>query len=247
VRARMDELRCGWTRPLCKAPELGLGHPRLTGDTADVWAHARRGQNRPRAGRRPPGAWLAVRSDHGRTAAASARPGDDYRSKRSESWASRMTAHPGGPARPAQSATAPSRDPFHERQDGDSRAMIEIAGGVGAPGRARQWVGSCLASESMGSEPDVALIISELVTNSVVHAHVDSAQMLRLTLARLKDCLRIGVTDNGSETLPHLREANDGKAGGAGLRIVDCLCLSWGVIRSATGSTEVWCDVPLSH
>jgi hypothetical protein len=59
---------------------------------------------------------------------------------------------------------------------------------------------SCLASEPVGpSEADVALIVSELVTNSVLHADADSSQLLRITVERLKDRLRIGVTDNGSE------------------------------------------------
>lgn len=126
--------------------------------------------------------------------------------------------------------------------------MIAIAGGVAAPARARRWVLSWLSSEPTGaSEADVVVIVSELVTNSVVHAHADSSHMLRITVARLGDRVRIAVTDNGSETVPHLREADEDAPGGAGLLIIDRLCLSWGVIRNGTGTTEVWCDVPLSQ
>jgi anti-sigma regulatory factor (Ser/Thr protein kinase) len=104
---------------------------------------------------------------------------------------------------------------------------------------------SCLASEPVGpSEADVVLIVSELVTNSVVHADADSSQLLRITVERLKDRLRIGVTDNGSGTVPHLREAADDTPGGVGLRIIDRLCPSWGVVHNGTGTTEVWCEVP---
>jgi anti-sigma regulatory factor (Ser/Thr protein kinase) len=125
-------------------------------------------------------------------------------------------------------------------------AMLEIAGGVAAPARARRWALSCVASEPIGPcENDVALIVSELVTNSVVHAHADSSQLLRITLASLDDHCRIAVTDNGSATMPHLRERDVRTPGGAGLRIIDQLSLSWGVIRDGTGTTEVWCDVPL--
>ena len=124
--------------------------------------------------------------------------------------------------------------------------MIEIAGGVGAPAHARRWVRSCLASEPIGSpEADVVVVVSELVTNSVLHAHADSSQLLRITVGRIKDSLRIAVTDNGSETVPHLRVADVKTPGGLGLRIVDRLCLSWGVIRNGTGTTEVWCELPL--
>lgn len=140
-----------------------------------------------------------------------------------------------------------SRDSRQAGQQDSVPAMVEIVGGAGAPARARGWVRSCRAGGSIGSEPDVALIVSELVTNSVVHAHADSAQLLRITVARLKDRVRIAVRDSGAETLPHLSEAGDGTAGGLGLRIIDRLCLRWGVVRNGTGTTEVWCDVAFSQ
>jgi anti-sigma regulatory factor (Ser/Thr protein kinase) len=125
--------------------------------------------------------------------------------------------------------------------------MIEIDGGVEAPARARRWVLSWLSSEEIGPvQGDVAVIVSELVTNSVVHARADSSQLLTISVAKLRDRLRIAVTDNGAETVPHLREADDDAPGGLGLRIIDRLCLGWGVIRSGAGTTEVWCEVPLA-
>lgn len=78
-----------------------------------------------------------------------------------------------------------------------------------------------------------------------MHAHADSSQLLRITVARLDDRVRISVTDSGSETVPHLREPDEQTPGGAGLRIVERLCVSWGVIRDRTRATEVWCEVPL--
>ena len=154
-----------------------------------------------------------------------------------------MTAAGDGRARAPRSAPAASSESPRERQQ-LSPAMIEMAGGVGAPARARRWVRSCLASEPIGSsEADVVVVVSELVTNSVVHAHADSSQLLRITVGRSKDGLRIAVTDGGSETVPHLRDSDAETPGGLGLRIIDRLCMSWGVIRSGTGTTEVWCDV----
>jgi hypothetical protein len=123
-------------------------------------------------------------------------------------------------------------------------AVIELAGGVSAPAQARRWVLFCLGGEQIGPPDDrVALIVSELVTNSVVHAHADSSQLVSISVARLKDRVRISVTDSGSETVPHLREPDDQAPGGAGLRIVDELCLSWGIVRDGAGATEVWCEV----
>lgn len=157
-----------------------------------------------------------------------------------------MTADLDGQAGAARAAVGASHESGHDLQQGDSPAMIEIAGGAGAPARARQWARTCVVGGSNGSGPDVALIISELVTNSVIHAQADSTQLVRITIARLKDCLRIAVIDNGSGGLPHLRDSGDGTAGGLGLRIVDGLCLSWGVARNGAGPTEVWCTVALS-
>ena len=75
---------------------------------------------------------------------------------------------------------------------------------------------SCLGSEPIGvAEADVALIVSELVTKSVVHAHVDASRLLRLNIGRLKDRLRIAVTDDGSESVPHLRQADDDRQAGS--------------------------------
>jgi anti-sigma regulatory factor (Ser/Thr protein kinase) len=125
--------------------------------------------------------------------------------------------------------------------------VIEIAGGAGAPARARRWALSYLASQPIvAAEADIALIVSELVTNSVVHAHADSSQLLRITIRRLEDRLRIAVADNGSASVPHLRDSENGTPGGLGLRIIDRICLGWGVIRNHTGTTEVWCEAPLS-
>jgi anti-sigma regulatory factor (Ser/Thr protein kinase) len=158
-----------------------------------------------------------------------------------------MTADAGDQIRAAGSALPESLGPSCDGQSGHTPAVIEIPGGVEAPACARRWIRSCLAGQSIGTESDVVLILSELVTNSVVHAHADSAQLLRITVSRLKDHLRVAVSDNGSETLPHVREAGDGARGGAGLRIVEFLSLGWGVNRNDTGTTEVWCDIALSR
>jgi anti-sigma regulatory factor (Ser/Thr protein kinase) len=161
----------------------------------------------------------------------------------SDRWV--MTADVDDRTRALRSAEAARPGSRCDGQQPGLAAVIEMAGGVGAPARARRWVRSCLPNEPTRTpEGDVALIVSELVTNSVVHAHVDSSHSLRITVAPLKDGLRIAVTDGGSETVPHLREADDDAPGGAGLRIIDRLCLRWGVTRNGGGTTEVWCDLP---
>lgn len=123
--------------------------------------------------------------------------------------------------------------------------MLELSGGMDAPNRARRWVLSSLSREVGISREDIALIVSELVTNSVVHARVDESQLLRVTIASVKGRWRITVTDPGSDTdKPCLRAADPRIPGGLGLRLVDVLCADWGTVRDARGAMHVWCDLP---
>lgn len=91
---------------------------------------------------------------------------------------------------------------------------------------------------------DAALIVSELVTNSVIHANVDSDQTLFLELTSVDDHLHIAVIDTGSTLRPQLLPPDAERRGGLGLRLVDQLCSGWGVERDAAGATRVWCDLP---
>jgi anti-sigma regulatory factor (Ser/Thr protein kinase) len=76
------------------------------------------------------------------------------------------------------------------------------------------------------------LILSELVTNAVVHGN--SAALVRVRLEA--HSLRIEV-DDASPVIPIPREPDD--YGGRGLRIVDQMTARWGTESRATGKT-VW-------
>ncbi len=99
-----------------------------------------------------------------------------------------------------------------------------------------------LASAHAGQ---AALIVSELVTNSVIHADVGPSRSLTLDCAILEDRLRITVTDPGSGHVPQLRGPDEESRGGLGLQIVDKLSSEWGVTRDSAGRTSVWCDLLL--
>lgn len=123
-----------------------------------------------------------------------------------------------------------------------------IVGGEAAPARARRHVLSQLERDvSSRRASDAALIASELVTNSVVHAEVDANQAVLLQLTRLGRDLRIAVTDPGSELKPRLLPADQTAASGFGLHLVDRLSSAWGVEHGAAGTTRVWCDLPLDR
>ena len=84
----------------------------------------------------------------------------------------------------------------------------------------------------------VKLLVSELVTNSVVHAGSDAEVAVVLTT----DGLRIEVSDQGSG-VPAPRDAADDATSGRGLALVETLSSAWGVDVTDTGKT-VWFEVP---
>ena len=89
-----------------------------------------------------------------------------------------------------------------------------------------------------------ALVVTEVVTNSVTHAGLTAAQPIDLNIQVSPGCLRIEVTDEGSAgfdlvvTLP-----DPGQNSGRGFWMVDQVTDRWGV--DFTRSTRVWCEFDL--
>ena len=96
------------------------------------------------------------------------------------------------------------------------------------------------------SASDPALLVSELVTNSVVHAHVDGRGAMTVEVTTLDDRLRIAVTDPGSRLRPCMLQHDPETPGGLGLLLVDELCETWGVWQEV-GPTCVWCELLLDQ
>jgi anti-sigma regulatory factor (Ser/Thr protein kinase) len=87
----------------------------------------------------------------------------------------------------------------------------------------------------------IRLVVSELVTNAVVHAGTDIGLRCRVDPARRH--VRIEVTDGRPDALPVLRPSAPGDdIGGWGLQFVSTLGSTWGVATSDHRKT-VWCDV----
>jgi anti-sigma regulatory factor (Ser/Thr protein kinase) len=78
---------------------------------------------------------------------------------------------------------------------------------------------------------DAGLLVSELVTNALVHGR----GAIALQIDRGFDHLRIEVADEGEGTIA-LNPA-PGVSGGWGLRVVDRFAASWGIRQ---GSHRVW-------
>ena len=133
-----------------------------------------------------------------------------------------------------------------ERPDSQTPISIRIRGGVDAPRRARMSVLARLDGQIGPTRAtDAALIVSELVTNSVLHANVGQDQALTVELMTHEDRLRISVIDPGSRLEPRLLPPDPETAGHFGLHLVDALSAAWGVAREAIGTTSVWCELLL--
>lgn len=82
-----------------------------------------------------------------------------------------------------------------------------------------------------------SLLISELVTNAIVHARTD----VELRLVTDEHMLRAEVSD-GNPTFPTARRPVGLAGTGRGLRMMDDLASRWGVSSSGAGKT-VWFEL----
>ena len=89
-----------------------------------------------------------------------------------------------------------------------------------------------------------ALVATEVVTNSVMHAGLTAAQPIDLNIQALAGCLRIEVTDEGTAGFdPVVTPPYPGQNSGRGFWMVDQLTDRWGV--DFTHSTRVWSEFDL--
>jgi anti-sigma regulatory factor (Ser/Thr protein kinase) len=89
---------------------------------------------------------------------------------------------------------------------------------------------------------DVALLISELVTNSVRHAGLDASQPLHLSVTTEAELVRIAVRDPGPGFRVPKAPTDPAHVGGWGLVLVDQLAERWGVEHDGTGNV-VWAEL----
>jgi anti-anti-sigma factor len=129
------------------------------------------------------------------------------------------------------------------------RAELTLAADACAPAAARAEV--LELAELLGEEwYEVArLLVSELVTNAVVHPGDDDLDDrcvgLRITTAATR--LRVDVTDGGCGFDPARPEPRDPEYGGRGLLLVDRLATAWGAGPEPDGRFAVWFELDLAQ
>jgi two-component sensor histidine kinase len=87
---------------------------------------------------------------------------------------------------------------------------------------------------------DAVLVLTELVTNAVKHAHPPYGNVIATRFERLEHGVRIEVHDI-AEQRPQLRSVSDDAESGRGLLLVDALCEGqWGVQDREGPGKIVW-------
>ena len=132
---------------------------------------------------------------------------------------------------------------------GMDRRSFDLSSGVTAPAEARRLCADACADWSL--DPvihDCSLMVSELVTNAVVHG----GGSIALELQHHDGCLRVSVIDAaplGTGTFrptgrPAGRSAGDEEESGRGLAIVAALAARWGS-QPGSDRTRVWFELGL--
>ncbi|MDN0194073.1 ATP-binding protein [Streptomyces sp. S.PNR 29] len=124
--------------------------------------------------------------------------------------------------------------------------QLEIRPDPAEVGRARRWARSRLAGSGIEVDEPLAetliLLVSELVTNAVVHTGCPAVLRLSLPGTVTEEAtVRLEVADT-SDRAPVPRCAGDDATGGRGLALVDGLADRWGWSRDGAGK-RIWCEL----
>lgn len=107
--------------------------------------------------------------------------------------------------------------------------------------RAARLFATKVVSSADGLVDQVALVVSELAANAVLHA----ATPFTVAVHQTGSEVTIEVED-GSPTIPHVKDHGLAAPTGRGLRIVDQLTDDWGVNPTSAGKV-VWARLESEH
>lgn len=119
-------------------------------------------------------------------------------------------------------------------------AKAKMAGEPESAGSARRFVAETLQRWDAASDLDtVSLLVSELVSNAIIHAQSD----FEVSVMLRSHSIRVEVGDQ-SVVVPVPRDAEPDDVSGRGMALVDALATGWGVTDRDEGGKTVWFEVP---
>ena len=119
-----------------------------------------------------------------------------------------------------------------------SSVTFDIPRDPRAPGEARRAIERLAGRIDPDITPDVQLLVSELITNSVKYGGQGAVTLKVETDSPRR--LRVEVVDQGVGFVPVARNRPATDVGGWGLHLVQTLSDRWGVHE---GSTHVWFEI----
>ena len=139
-----------------------------------------------------------------------------------------MTAERGLPSRPGGHETAVTPEPYEMLADTVPASVARIR---------RFTIEACRTTAPQVDADTVALLVSEVATNALVHGD----GRVRVRVRPTSTGLRVEVHDD-SPSLPARRRATPMDEGGRGIALVEAMSSGWGADRTDDGKT-VWFEV----
>ena len=124
---------------------------------------------------------------------------------------------------------------------GVSRLELQLPHTTESVRRARRTIAAFLGPDEVPETivDDLLLLVSELVTNAVVHAGSPAVVRLDADVERIK----VAVADRDGEAAPRIAKPDPLSSSGRGVLLVDRLAARWGVEPQCQGKV-VWFELP---
>ena len=117
----------------------------------------------------------------------------------------------------------------------------DLAAEPEAGGAARRVLASFLDDSDDAESEIAALLMTELINNSVEHSRAPERSIVRLDIAVTDDLIRVEVRDQGDGFVPFGRTSGSPVDSHWGLHLIDELATSWGV--SVEPPTLAWFEL----
>ena len=120
---------------------------------------------------------------------------------------------------------------------------FDVPGGRAAPGAARRVLEERDGALPEGARADLLLLLSELVSNAVLHGRVGAEGRIGVRLDQEPGQVRVEVVDAGTGfDWERRRRERPRREGGFGLALVERIAERWGIERE-NGLTRVWFEL----
>ena len=120
---------------------------------------------------------------------------------------------------------------------------FDVPGGRAAPNAARRVLLENDGALPQGMRADLLLLLSELVSNAVLHGRVGPESSIGVQVQEVTDLVRVEVSDPGAGfDWERRRRERPRREGGFGLALVERIAERWGIERER-GRTRVWFEL----